>query len=90
MTATPTTYTFEHRGKKFTIPAIAALPVGVTRKARKAKDDVDQVFILLEATMGEDSKELAAVDSMNADEFNAFLEGWTQGAAVGESSSSES
>ena len=88
MTASKT-YTFEHNGEKFTIPAIAALPVGVTRKARKAKDDVDQVFILLEATMGDDSKELAAVDSMTSEEFNEFLTGWTQGATVGESSSSE-
>ena len=89
MTA-PKTYTFEHKGKKHTIPAFNALPMGAIRKARKAKDEADQAFTILEAVMPEDSPELAAVDSMAAEEFNAWLEGWTQGASVGESVSSES
>lgn len=89
MTA-PKTYTFEHGGKKFTIPAFTALPMGAIRKARKAKDEADQAFTILEAVMPEDSPELAAVDSMAAEEFNAWLAGWTQGAPVGESVSSES
>jgi hypothetical protein len=82
------TFTFTHAGKSFTIPSLKSLPVGVTRKARKSKDDTDMVFIMLEAVMAEDSKELAAIDSMDADQFNEFLTAWTQGAAVGESSGS--
>ena len=89
MTASKT-YTFEHNGKKFTIPAMSALPMGVIRKSRKATDDVDRAFMILETVMGEDSPELAAVDSMDADQFNDFLIGWTQKAPLGESSSSES
>lgn len=89
MTASKT-YTFEHNGKKFTIPAMSALPMGVLRKSRKSEDSMDRAFIILEELMGEDSPELKAVDTMDAEQFNAFLEGWTQGAPLGESSSSES
>jgi hypothetical protein len=89
MTASKT-YTFEHNGKKFTIPAMNALPMGVLRKSRKAADEMDRAFMILEELMGENSPELKAVDSMDADAFNEFLTGWTQGAPLGESSSSES
>lgn len=87
MTASKT-YTFEHAGKKFTIPAFNALPMGAIRKARKAKDEADQAFTILESVMPEGSPELAAIDSMVGSEFNTWLEGWTQGAPVGESVSS--
>lgn len=80
----PKTYTFKQGGEEFTIPSITALPVRVQRKARKATDDIDRVFIMLEESMGEDSEELAAVDKMTPEEFQVFLEGWTQGATVGE------
>lgn len=83
MTA-PKTYTFTHAGKDFTIPAFTALPIGVIRKARRGKDEADTAFLILENVMGEESKELAAVDAMDQTEFQAFLEGWTQGAGVGE------
>lgn len=78
------TFTFHHNGEDFTIPAFTALPIGVVRKSRKGKDDADTAFMILENVMGEDSKELAAVDSMSQDEFGKFLEAWTQGAGVGE------
>jgi hypothetical protein len=94
MTATPQdhkskTYSFTHDGKTYTIPAFGSLPMGVLRKSRKAKDEADQAFIIIETVMGEDSPELAAVDSMTATEFGDWLQGWTQGAAVGESLGSE-
>lgn len=94
MTAVPqdhksTTFTFTHNGEKFTIPSFTSLPIGVVRKARKGKDEADTAFIILETVMGEDSPELAAVDAMTQEEFGTFLDGWTQGASVGESSSSE-
>lgn len=78
-------YSFEHKGKKYSIPAFTKLPMGAIRKARKASDDTDQAFIIIETVMGEDSKELAAVDSMSPEEFQVWLEGWTQGAPLGES-----
>lgn len=83
-------YKFKHAGKTFTIPEFSEIPVGVIRKSRRAADEMDKAFMILEQLMGEDSPALAAVDSMKADEFQAFLTGWTQGAPVGESASSES
>lgn len=95
MTATPQdhkskTHEFEHAGKKYTIPAFSSLPMGAIRKSRKAENEMDGVFRILESCLAEDSEELAALDTMDSDEFEAFLKGWTQGAPVGESSSSES
>lgn len=86
---TAKTYTFTHAGNEYTVPAFNALPIGVIRKARRAQDEADQAFTIIEAVCGEDSAELAAIDSMLPDEFQAFIEGWTQGAPVGESASSE-
>jgi hypothetical protein len=83
-------YKFEHKGKTYSIPNFNELPMGALRKARKANDEADQAFTIIEVVMGEDSAELAALDSMTAKEFQAFLEGWTQGAPLGESSSSAS
>ena len=83
-------YKFTHAGKTYSIPAFSALPMGALRKARKGKDEADQAFTIIEHIMGEDSPELNALDSMSPTEFGKFLEGWTQGASVGESSSSES
>lgn len=82
------TFTFTHNGETYTIPSLAALPVGVTRKARKATDEADQVFTMIELSMGEDSPALAAIDTMDGEQFDAFLQGWTQGAPMGESSDS--
>lgn len=77
-------------GKKYSVPKFADIPVGVLRKSRKAKDEMDTVFTIIELTMGEGSDALDAIDSMNSEDFQTFLAGWTQGAPVGESSSSES
>ena len=83
-------YSFEHKGKKYSIPAFSEVPVGAIRKARKEKDEVGQAFSIMETMLGEDSPELLAVDTMTPTEFATWLEGWTQGAPLGESSSSES
>lgn len=84
------TFSFTHDGETFEIPSFSSLPMGALRRARKGKDALDQAFIILEMTIGEDSPALAAIDKMDADDFNVWFEEWTQGAAVGESSSSES
>jgi hypothetical protein len=78
-------YTFEHKNKKYKIPAFTQVPVGAIRKARKEKDEVGQAFSIMESMLGEDSPALMAVDTMNGEEFAAWLEGWTQGAPLGES-----
>lgn len=84
------TYKFTHNGKNYEIPAFSALPMGALRKARNAKDDADTAFTIIEFVMGEGSEPLEALDSMTVTEFQAWLEGWTQGAPLGEASSSES
>lgn len=86
--AKPKSYTFTQNGETHTIPTLVAIPVGTLRKARKAKDEPDQVFTILELTLGEDSPALAAIDTMDGEQFEAFMKGWTQGAPMGESSDS--
>lgn len=87
---TAKTYKFEHKGKTFEIPTLSAMPIGAVRKARKIEDETDKLFTMLETVMPEGSPALAAIDSMDTETFAKFLEGWTQGAPLGESSSSES
>lgn len=78
------TYTFTHKGETYIIPSVKAMPMGVMRKASKAQSEFEQAFIILEQVCGEDSPELAAIDTMLADEFASFVKGWTQGAPLGE------
>jgi hypothetical protein len=84
MTA-PNLYTFEHNKKTYEIPFFTELPMGAIRKARKATDDIDKAFIIIEELLGENAPALEALDTMKSAEFQKFLEGWTQGAPMGES-----
>ena len=81
-------YTFEYNKSTYEIPLFSELPMGAVRKARKATDDIDKAFIIIEEALGDDAPALQALDSMKAAEFQKFLEGWTQGAPLGESSGS--
>jgi hypothetical protein len=81
-------YEFEHKGKKYSIPSFGNLPVGAIRAARKSADDADKAFIISEYILGSDSPEIQAIDTMTATEFATWLDGWTQGAPLGESVSS--
>ena len=78
-------YTIEHNGKKVNLPAFKALPVGVIRKARKVDAEEAMWFILEEVL---DEKQLAVIDSMPLSDFTEAMNGWTQGAPLGESSQS--
>lgn len=82
------TYKFEIAGQEYEVPLFADLPIGAIRKARTAKDDMDKAFVILEQALGEDSAALAAVDTLTGVEFGKWLEGWTQGASLGEPSGS--
>ena len=82
-------YKFEIKGKKYEIPSFADMPLGALRKARKADNELDATFELLEGVLGPDSEELAALDTLTIDEFKTWFEGWAGGATVGESSGSE-
>lgn len=79
---------FEHKGKTFTIPKFENIPTGVIRKSRKADNDTDAAFIILELTLGEDSKELAAIDEMTISQAGEVIGAWTKGVSLGESSGS--
>jgi hypothetical protein len=75
-------YTIEHNGKKIVLPAFTNLPVGVIRKVRKMDTD-EQMWFMLESVL--DEKGLALVDTMSLAEFTEAMNGWTQGAPLGES-----
>jgi hypothetical protein len=77
-------YKFEHNKSTYEIPLFSELPMGAVRKARKATDDIDKAFIIIEEALGDDAPALQALDSMKAAEFQKFLEGGTQGAPLGE------
>lgn len=84
---------FTQGGKKYTIPRFDQMPAGALRKSRKGSDDMDKAFIILESVLGEDSKELAALDRMSIEEFGEVLKDWTgqsgtAAVSLGESSDS--
>jgi hypothetical protein len=81
--------TFEHNGETFELPNIQQIKPGAWRKARKGTDEMDKAFLLLEFALGEDSPTLAALDDLEPVAFNELIEKWMQGAAPGESVSSE-
>jgi hypothetical protein len=79
---------FQHKGKDFSIPKFENIPSGVVRKARKADNDLDAAYLVLELTLGEDSKELAALDEKPLSEIGEIIKAWTNGVTLGESSGS--
>jgi len=83
-------YHFERNGEVYAIPNLRDIPIGVIRKARKLDNEMDVTFSILETVLGDGSPELDALDGMTADDFQKFMEGWQQGAPLGESSSSSS
>ena len=81
-------YKFNIKGTDYEIPSLADIPAGAFRKARAAANEMDKAFIILEETLGIDSPELKAVDSLSITELVKWLEGWTDGVGLGESQSS--
>lgn len=75
-------YTIETNGKKITLPDFKNMPVGVIRKARKLSSD-EQMWFILESIL--DDKQLEILDSMSLSDFTSSMNGWTQGAPLGES-----
>lgn len=78
-------YTVEHKGKKIELPGFQDLPVGVVRKSRNLPDE-EQSWFILESLLNE--KQLEIIDTMTVKEFASFMNGWTQGANLGELSQS--
>lgn len=86
----PETVTVSTSKGDLTLPHFSRIPGGALRKARKAEDQLDQFYILLEIALGDPSPELDFVDSLSISEQGEVFQNWTQNAPVGESSSSES
>lgn len=84
----PKTVTLSTPHGDITLPHFAHIPGGALRKARKQDDQLDQFYTLLETALGEDSDELAFIDSLTITEQGELFQQWTQGAQVGESSGS--
>lgn len=78
-------YTVTHKGKKLNLPDFQDLPVGVVRKSRNLPEE-EQSWFILENLL--DDKQLAVIDTMTVHEFAQFMNGWTQGASLGEYSQS--
>ena len=72
----------EHNGKKATLPPFNNLPVGALRKARNMEPD-EQIWFILESIL--DEKGMDVIDAMSLTEFTEAMNGWTQGAPLGES-----
>ena len=73
-----------------TLPHFSRINGGALRKARKAENEMDQFFVLIEEFCGDPSPELEHLDKLPLVELGRLFLEWTQGAGVGESSSSES
>jgi hypothetical protein len=82
-------YKFTIEDTEYEVPDFADIPTGALRKGRKGTDEMDKAFIILEEALG-DSPALAALDGLSLADFGKWLEGWTKGAPLGESSSSSS
>lgn len=74
-------------GQEFTLPKFKHAPVGVIRKVRSLSQG-EQIFAVLEAMAGAEA--LAAIDSMEAWQFNKFTEDWQKDSSItlGESTAS--
>lgn len=83
-------FSFERNGKTFNIPSPTEIPFGVIRKTRHIEDEMDKTITILEELLGVDSEEMKAIDSMTITELTEFVNEWTSGATLGESSGSES
>jgi hypothetical protein len=72
-----------------TLPNFGNLPFGLVRKTRHMPDD-ERFFAMLEILLGEDSADMAAVDTLGTAEMNEFIEAWQKhsGVSLGESSAS--
>ncbi len=82
-------YKFTIEEVEYEVPAFSDIPTGALRKARKSADEIDKAFTILEEAVGTDSEVLKVLDKLTLADFAKWLEGWTQGAPLGESSSSE-
>lgn len=82
-------YKFTIGKTEYEIPDFLDIPSGALRKSRKGTDEIDKLYIILEETMGENSKEIKALDTLSAKELGEWMKEWTQGATLGEALDSD-
>ena len=80
-------FTFEWKGKTYTLPKFGNWPMGLFRQVRRL-DEVDATFTILEAVASPEV--LAVIDKMTPDEFGKVMSDWQAhaGVTLGESGSS--
>lgn len=81
-------FTFEHDGKKYSLPEFQDMTYGTMEAASQAPDEVTKMFIVVREVLGEDAPELAAIRSMKYPKAMELVARWAKGATVGESSGS--
>jgi hypothetical protein len=81
----PATVDFETSQGLLTLPHFAKITGGPLRKARKAQNEMDQFYTLIEELCGDPSPELDLLDKLPVIEQGELFQKWTQGAQLGES-----
>lgn len=76
-------------GDKIALPKFDQIPTGIIRRTRRLPAE-DQMFAVLEAYLGDESKEMEAVDKLPTGELGEFVAAWQKDAGIdlGESSAS--
>jgi len=76
-------------GDKIVLPKFDTIPTGILRRTRNMNGQ-DQMFAVLETLLGDDSKEMAAIDLIPSGELKGFIADWQKDAGIdmGESSAS--
>lgn len=76
-------------GTKIVLPKFDQIPTGIIRKSRRLAPE-DQMFAVLEAYLGDESKQMAAIDELPTGELKDFVTAWQKDSGVdaGESSAS--
>lgn len=82
-------FTYKVGKTTITLPSLAKLPIGVVRKSRKG-DDGEALFVIFETLFDEESPEMKAFDSLDADGVGALMQAWSEfsGVSLGESTAS--
>lgn len=84
----PKTVEIDTSAGPLALPHPAHMPAGIIRKVRKIDDQVEQFYFLVEAMLGEDSAEIEILDKLPMWEMGDVFKQWSEGAQLGESSSS--
>jgi len=82
--ATPSMFSFEWQGEKYSLLPATHIKAGVFRKVAKMDNELEAMFTLVEAVA--DGAALEALDEMPLSEFGEVFKAWQEhsGAGLGE------